>query len=438
MKYLYYLKNYNFFVLYFLFFFIPKIKLGSDVYIWPFELFMILFIIYFVLTKKKLVFEKTLLYPLIFFIYLICISSYHIIVMHYDLDFGDILRNFKYILYFVSFLMMYSYLYKKYKYHDKTLVFYDVLKMFVFFGTFIMIVMLFQIFYHFTTEGIPSVSELIWGMSSNQRPYLYTGRYFSSEGLADIPKGNANATGILTVLVFFISITFYNLFKNKLYLINAGVSITTLLMSFNRSSLVVFILLLLAYSFLNNSVWKKIKNLLIVSMIASLIFIFFGDFLNYTIISKIDLMINSMSSGQLEASAATRVGIWEYIFSGNLNYENLIFGNGFGISGVQYFTHNQYNQPESLFLSILIWGGSFLILFAMYYVNLIKKSYSLKNINYQLSKFFVYFFLIFALPNIFTGGDLIIDAVMHYLFPIIFLLLYVSRKVKIENTIINS
>lgn len=438
MKYLYYTRNYSFFIFYFLFLFIPKIKLGADIFIWPFELFMILFIMYFIFTRKKLILEKTLIYPLIFFVYLIFISSYHIAKMHYDLSLAELLRNLKFILYFLSFLMIYSYLYNKYKYYEKTTITYDVLNMFVFFSTLIMCLMLLQIIYHFVVYGVPSISELIWGMSSNQRPYLYTGRYFSLEGLMDIPKGNGNATGILAVLVFFFSLHFYKIFKKKLYLFNSSIAFITLLMSFSRSSLVVFILLLFAFAFLNNKLGRKIKNGLLIIFVSVLLIIFFGDILNYTIISKIDLMINSISSGKLEASAATRVGIWEYIFSGELNYFSLIFGNGFGTSGVQYFTNNQYNQPESLFLSILIWGGMFSSIFILYYINLVKKAYSFKKVDYKLSKFLIYFLIVFALPNIFTGGDLLIDATMHYLFPIFFLLLYTSRKAKIENTTNNS
>ncbi len=437
MKYLYYTRNYSFFIFYFLFLFIPKIKLGADIFIWPFELFMILFIVYFIFSRKKLILEKTLIYPLIFFVYLIFISSYHIVVMHYDLSLAELFRNLKFILYFLSFLMIYTYLYNKYQYYNNIQIAHDVLKIFVFFGTLIMLAMLIQIVYHFIVYGVPSVSELIWNMSSNQRPYLYTGRYFSPEGLIDIKKGNHNATGILTILVFIISLYFYRLYRSKLYLLNSTISIITLMLSFSRSSLVVFVILLFAYLFLNNTIIQKIKNFVILSIVIFFIFLFFGDLLSYTIISKIDMMINSIKEGTLEGSSAARVDIWKLMFSGELNYINLIFGNGFGATGVQYFTNNRYIQLESLFLNILVWGGLFSFIFILFYINLIKKSYTLKSLDFNLSKFLVYFFIAFSLPNIFTGGDLLIDATMHFLFPIIFIILFYSRKVKNENTINN-
>ena len=198
----YYLKNYKFLVIYFLFFFIPKIKLGNDIYIWPFEPFMILFILYFLFIGGEIVLDKVLLYPIIFFVYLLILSFFHISLQNYSFSLGEFLRNIKMLLYFVFQLFMFSYLFKKYR--DRNIIF-DILKLYVFFASLIMVVMLAQIFYFFIKNGIPSPLEIIWNVNSNYKPYLYQGRYITNEGLKDIEKGNLNSTGILSVLVFFIS-----------------------------------------------------------------------------------------------------------------------------------------------------------------------------------------------------------------------------------------
>ncbi len=278
--------------------------------------------------------------------------------MHYDFSLPEMLRNMKLILYFLAFLLMYSYLYKKFYRFNHITTISDVLKIFVFFATLIMLIMLLQIFYHFYMYGVPSISELVWSYSPNQRPYLYTERFISleklSEGIKGIGKGNHNATGILAVLSFFISLYFYSKTHSILYILSSITALVTLLMSFSRSSFVVFVLLLLMYSFVNNRLISKIKNLITIIVISLIIFHYMGEVLDYTILYKVRLTLDSILEGEPEPSSAERLERWRLIFSGKLNYVKLIFGNGFGAMGVLYFTNNIYFQMESLFLNILI------------------------------------------------------------------------------------
>jgi len=430
----YYLKNYKFLVIYFLFFFIPKIKLGNDIYIWPFEPFMILFILYFLFIGGEIVLDKVLLYPIIFFVYLLILSFFHISLQNYSFSLGEFLRNIKMLLYFVFQLFMFSYLFKKYR--DRNIIF-DILKLYVFFASLIMVVMLAQIFYFFIKNGIPSPLEIIWNVNSNYKPYLYQGRYITNEGLKDIEKGNLNSTGILSVLVFFIS--GYLLKKNhsKFFFISKIISLVTLLLSFSRSSFVVFILMLFFYIFTLDKTINKLKSLLYIILVVSTLLLFFQDILNYTIFSKIQLTIESSQNNDLEVSSATRVGMWEYFFSGKPNYFNLLLGNGFGSSGVLYFTNNRYSQLESLFLNNLVWAGVISFLFLYYYYIIIKRAKYLKLYNTDLFKIFFFFFIFYLLPNTFTGGDFLIDSSLHYLFPIIFIIFYNYKWIKNENFVIN-
>ncbi len=434
MKYMHYLRNYKFFICYFSFFFFPKIKLTDDIYVWPFEIFLISFIFYFVLTSKKIYFEKTLFYPLLFFLILIPITGFHVIIGNYEYSTSEFFRNVKFILYFLSFLLMYSYLYRKYYTFNSAVLIHDILILFVYFSSLIMCLMLIQICYNFIINGIPTTSELIWNFSSNQRPYLYAGRYFSTEGIKDIIKGNSNSTGILATLVFFISCYLYKKFKVKKYIITSIISMITLLMSFSRSSFIVFSLLLFMYLLFGTTLIKKVKFFILVTLIAIIFLNLFNDIIfTYTILSKFKLTFDSIESGSLEGSALNRVEIWKFIASGDLKYTNLLFGNGFGANAIKYFTTGRYVQLESLLLNILCWGGLFSFFFVLFYINLISKSKLLKVIDFDLYKIFVCFFLVFILPNVFTGGDLIIDATLHYLFPLFFAILYNSRKAHYEN-----
>ena len=428
MAFTYYVKKYKFFIFYFLFFFIPKIRIDNDIYIWPFEVFMFVFIVYFLLVGKKLIYEKTLLLPIVFFVYLFILTNIMVLLGAYDFSFPLLLRNIKMLLYFFFLLCVYSYYFEKFKRQNFV---FDIVKMLCFFGSVIMLVMVVQILYHFYFYGIPETEDLLWRFSSNQRPYLFTGRYIDFDGIHDIEKGNHNATGVLATLIFFISLFLFSRNKLLLYIFYMFISIIALFMSFSRSSFVIFILMLIVYFFTGN---KKIYKFLYTIVVIFVLYFLFKDLLEYTIFSKITNMVQSIDDGHLEPSSLGRVNIWEFIFSFEPNYAHLIFGNGFGESGVMYFTDDRYTQMESTFLNIIIWGGVFSLLFIIFYVNLIYKARLISKFDKDLSNVLYYFLIIFILPNVFTGGDILMDAVLHFLFPIILIILYIPKIYYHENT----
>ena len=428
MAFTYYVKKYKFFIFYFLFFFIPKIRIDNDIYIWPFEVFMFVFIVYFLLVGKKLIYEKTLLLPIVFFVYLFILTNIMVLLGAYDFSFPLLLRNIKMLLYFFFLLCVYSYYFEKFKRQNFV---FDIVKMLCFFGSVIMLVMVIQILYHFYFYGIPETEDLLWRFSSNQRPYLFTGRYIDFDGIHDIEKGNHNATGVLATLIFFISLFLFSRNKLLLYIFYMFISIIALFMSFSRSSFVIFILMLIVYFFTGN---KKIYKFLYTIVVIFVLYFLFKDLLEYTIFSKITNMVQSIDDGHLEPSSLGRVNIWEFIFSFEPNYAHLIFGNGFGESGVMYFTDDRYTQMESTFLNIIIWGGVFSLLFIIFYVNLIYKARLISKFDKDLSNVLYYFLIIFILPNVFTGGDILMDAVLHFLFPIILIILYIPKIYYHENT----
>ena len=428
MAFTYYVKKYKFFIFYFLFFFIPKIRIDNDIYIWPFEVFMFVFIVYFLLVGKKLIYEKTLLLSIVFFVYLFILTNIMVLLGAYDFSFPLLLRNIKMLLYFFFLLCVYSYYFEKFKRQNFV---FDIVKMLCFFGSVIMLVMVVQILYHFYFYGIPETEDLLWRFSSNQRPYLFTGRYIDFDGIHDIEKGNHNATGVLATLIFFISLFLFSRNKLLLYIFYMFISIITLFMSFSRSSFVIFILMLIVYFFTGN---KKIYKFLYTIVVIFVLYFLFKDLWEYTIFSKITNMVQSINDGHLEPSSLGRVNIWEFIFSFEPNYAHLIFGNGFGESGVMYFTDDRYTQMESTFLNIIIWGGVFSLLFIIFYVNLIYKARLISKFDKDLSNVLYYFLIIFILPNVFTGGDILMDAVLHFLFPIILIILYIPKIYYHENT----
>ena len=428
MTFTYYIKKYKFFILYFLFFFIPKIRIDNDIYIWPFEIFMFVFVVYFLSVGKKLIYENTLLLPIAFFIYLFILTNIMILFGVYDFSASLFLRNVKMLLYFFFLLCFYSCCLRSIK--GQNFIF-DIIKMFCFFGSAIMLVMTMQILYNFYFYGIPEINDLIWNFSSNQRPYLFTGRYIDFDGIHDIEKGNHNATGILATLVFFMSLFLFSKYKYFLYIFYMFISLIVLFMSFSRSSFVVFMLMLVVNLFSGN---KKIYKFICTIVITSFLYFIFKDVLEYTIFSKIENMVQSIDNDNLEPSASIRIHIWEFMLSSEVNYTSLIFGNGFGDAGIMHFTSGKYSQMESAFLNIIIWGGVFSLLFIIFYVNLIYKACRISKFDKELSRVLYYFFIIFTLPNIFTGGDILMDAILHFLFPIILIILYVPRIYNHENT----
>ena len=389
---------------------------------------MFVFIVYFLLVGKKLIYEKTLLLPIVFFVYLFILTNIMVLLGAYDFSFPLLLRNIKMLLYFFFLLCVYSYYFEKFKRQNFV---FDIVKMLCFFGSVIMLVMVVQILYHFYFYGIPETEDLLWRFSSNQRPYLFTGRYIDFDGIHDIEKGNHNATGVLATLIFFISLFLFSRNKLLLYIFYMFISIIALFMSFSRSSFVIFILMLIVYFFTGN---KKIYKFLYTIVVIFVLYFLFKDLLEYTIFSKITNMVQSIDDGHLEPSSLGRVNIWEFIFSFEPNYAHLIFGNGFGESGVMYFTDDRYTQMESTFLNIIIWGGVFSLLFIIFYVNLIYKARLISKFDKDLSNVLYYFLIIFILPNVFTGGDILMDAVLHFLFPIILIILYIPKIYYHENT----
>ena len=389
---------------------------------------MFVFIVYFLSVGKKLIYEKTLLLPIVFFVYLFILTNIMVLLGAYDFSIPLLLRNIKMLLYFFFLLCVYSYYFEKFK--KQNFVF-DILKMLCFFGSAIMLVMVVQILYHFYFYGIPETEDLLWRFSSNQRPYLFTGRYIDFDGIHDIEKGNHNATGVLATLIFFISLFLFSRNKLLLYIFYMFISIITLFMSFSRSSFVIFILMLIVYFFTGN---KKIYKFLYAIVVIFVLYFLFKELLEYTIFSKITNMVQSIDDDYLEPSSLGRVNIWKFIFSFEPNYTNLFFGNGFGESGVMYFTDDRYTQMESTFLNIIIWGGVFSLLFIIFYVNLIYKARLISKFDKDLSNVLYYFLIIFILPNVFTGGDILMDAVLHFLFPIILIILYIPKIYYHENT----
>jgi len=421
---MFYLKNYKFFIIYYLFFFIPKIKLGNDIYVWPFELFMILFILYFVYTGKEIIYDRSLLYPIIFFTYLIIISFVHIILRNYPFSLPEFLRNIKIIIYFVFLLFMFSYLYNinygnKFDYH--------VIVLMVFFSTILMFIMLIQNFYNFFQEGLPDYKRMFWIISSKIKPYFFACRYISEGKIIDNPKGGLNSTGILATLVFFLAIYLFTENRNKFFFLSIVLSFITLLLSYSRSSFIIFFLLLITMITLN----KKNKDYL--TLLSSLLlfffilFIFSRDFFYYTVLSKIINTFN-FNGSKFDPSTHVRIIMWEHVLFGKINYLNLIFGCGFGQNAILYFTNNKFTQLESLFLNNLVYGGIFSILFIIFYINLIKKSLILKKNNQKLGNILYFFFIYFSLPNIFTGGDFLMDTTMHYIFPLIVIIYIISKN----------
>jgi hypothetical protein len=422
-----YFKKYGFFIIYFIFFLVPKIELVRGIYIWPFELFLLVLILWYLEKRGRLLFQKELILPFIFFLYtgiLMLIFS----LLFYEFQVGDFFRMVKMLLYSLSLPILYRIIREKFDSEPLEKPFYEINKIFLYTSFILMVLMLSQIAYNIIENGLPPISDFIWLRDSNLRPYLYTGRYITSSGLEDIPTagGNHNATGVLSILVIFLGYFQYKKERNKFFLICSLIGIVTLLMSFSRSSIVVLVLISLYY-FFQLRLRSQLKVLIIVLLIfVPMVLINLEFLLNYTVLSKFTMM----KSG-VDGSTQGRLDIWaELLDLRYYKYFFLLTGSGFGFTtSISFILGEKYVVAESGLLMLIMWGGAFSILYLYFYYKILANIKYLRGINRNVYLFFYSFFLAFILPNIFTGGDILMDATMHFLNLYIALIFFIKTKV---------
>jgi hypothetical protein len=409
---------------------LPKLRLGQDVYVWPFEIALPIFIIYIAITNSKITIPRVSTLPLVFFIYsgvIFLIASSLI----YDLKTGDLLRWFKMLLYSSGLIFFCGYYHETFSINPSQTLsrMAGVIRAFVFVISILALMMLGQILYNFIVFGVPPAHELVWGFSSRQRPYLYSGRYFDLSGIHDIQKGTANATASIYTLGFFLSIYLFRRTRQWVYLLTTLIALTTVLMSFSRSGFVVFTLTFFLI-FLKLKPSDKLKLALLLLPVLVACFAFGWEVLTkYTVVLRFKMNVQS----GMDPSSAKRIAIWAQLM--HFDWEKillLITGYGYGSQAIRYALDKFTTFAESTLLSLVLWGGWSASLFVWFYYRVWRAAKKLLPTDRFLSIILSSFLIAFILPNIFTGGDLLIDAMMQVMF-IFFAILLAGEGLDTSN-----
>ena len=411
--------------LYWIFLFIPKIQIGNDIYIWPYEIFLVLFIFtnLFVYNKNMiwLKSERGYLILLVIFLYFLVSTPLFALLRLDDLTISpsEILRNFKTILYLIIPILFFRHM-KRFSIDQ----FY--MKFIWMWGLYCLIILLIAI-NHILLHSM-SISELIWTYGVN-RPYPITERYLnlSTFTVELLGKGSHNAMANISTLATIIVLYFYSSKQLKaipaLFLIS--IFLFVVFLSFSRSGLFIYIIsvilsLLYLFSYKTNVIIGLLKISLIMIPIG-LVFLFIKpEFLEMTVLSKINFTIQDTGEFGVDGSLGVRIKILLTVIESFLVHPlSLIFGVGYGRDAVLWFTNNEFQITESLILGFIVWGGiPITLLFFKWYYYVYRLFKEIGN-NHKMIGAITFYWLLFFLPNLLSGGDLLQDIHMMVFFPII-------------------
>ena len=409
---------------------VPKILIGSNIYINPIEVFIILFILLSIFLFKKNVLFIHPIQKYFAFIFIIEFFFTVISIVNY-FEISGLLKLVKYTLYISMFYIGYNYL----RIED--------LKKIIVIGSISMLINIIFYIYNIFNNGFS-----IWNIKNLSSGFVNRYIDFSTMSFSTISAGAHAIWGDYCVFIFMLSISLFYLKKISyssllfiilLVLINLSISVA-------RTSLLTFFIFIVLSLIYHLIIVKKINSRIFFLgiFVLLLISILIGSFYeSLPMIKKIIYTLDSFLNSGQESNITARVQIWIVsLYSLFLHPLYILIGSGYNESEFLnrvneaniYFNFSKYpSVPESFYLETLMYGG-IIALFLLCIFSFLAIYYSLSQRNI-LSKYFGFFLISEIVVNLLSGSIMRSDLV---LFHIMLLLGFIIRMKYEEKYIVSN
>jgi hypothetical protein len=390
---------------------LPKLKLMESVYLYPFEIIMII-ILPFLLTRMKYFFHFRVQRILFVFWSVLFISTL-LSFLYAPIDGIGIAKIIKGLLYIPIVFVAYSYM------KDNRSLFYVLV-----IGIIAMISNFSFWLYSFLFVNLGE--SLMWDIRflssgfSNKYFYVFNGSFGIIDG------GTHGIWGSYCIILLVVAITLREekIISLKLLWLSIGLVLLSISISVSRESLLlllVFVMFYFIYNYKRILFSRRIVVALSMIFILTIVIIYFGE--HFLIIQKLQYSIERLGEVGTESNIQKRINTWLLTLAALFNNpELLLFGFGYNSNNYVNFllseidllgseTHMYATVPESLPMTGFAYGGILgLLIISVYiaYILILLLRYS-KYDNFARN--FLFLFIGLIITNSLSGASLIADLV---------------------------